>query len=263
MKKTILMLLVSFVLGFYFIGCGEDDPDPKPTSPCDVYVDVNNGNSTPAGTSTNPYTAIQDAVDDAAAGDQVCVAGGTYNEQVAIANKNLIIYGGYKGSDAGANTSYDWSTRDKDIYITSITDTTGTAGGGETNPNFAVKFDGTTTAITSSTIIDGFSITGANVGQSAAIFCTAASPTIQNNKINGGSPTIAYIVYAIIISSASKPTIQDNTIDSGNGSSMGATLYGLYEQEATSDPALVSGNTFKITASTGGRYYGRNNYEKL
>lgn len=177
-----------------------DDPNASDN------LDPNNG------TKALPFSSINAAIDYlVAAGPeaipgQVRVASGTYevnyqNSTHVVLQEGISLYGGY---------SLDWSQRDASANNTIIRDTS-TFGGVTDNPNRAVE---ATNSITTSTVIDGFSIEGGAGDLSAAIFMSSASPTISNNRIHGGFA--AGRSRGVSAINNSSPAILNNTIVGGS-----------------------------------------------
>jgi len=80
MRKLLVVAALALVAGVMALG-GE----PTIASACDVYVDDDNCASLTAdGSITDPYCTIQDGIDGATAGQTVCVAKGTYTEDVQV-----------------------------------------------------------------------------------------------------------------------------------------------------------------------------------
>ena len=100
----------------------------------DWYVDRENSNPAPNGTSSNPFTNITDAVAAANANDAIYVADGVYNAAVGetfnwTVDHNLSFYGGYVGLDGGSwnssrtprSTIIDPNSANRVIDMTSVT----------------------------------------------------------------------------------------------------------------------------------------------
>jgi len=155
------------------------------------------------------YDFIRHAVQEAQNGDQIVVGQGTYNENVDIADKNIILR----------------STDPNDQAVVTATVITG--------GNRAVSFSGGQTA---DCVLAGLTITGAKTG----IYCSAASPTIRNCLIADNSTA------GIEMQSGSKPTIEGCTIvgNAGCGIEMFFKMVGretIYNQPTIAN-CIVAGN---------------------
>jgi hypothetical protein len=152
----------------------------------DLFVDDDNTTGTENGDSQYPYNTIQEAIDTAAGSGEttIVVAGGTYNENIQVEDKTILLFGGFAG---GSTTDYtngdggDFDDRDPSAYQSHI------------------KGDGTDSVVTliktGSGRIDGFRITGGTGKLSGVpggewwrydgggIYCYGGSPTISNNII--------------------------------------------------------------------------------
>lgn len=184
-------------------------------NPAVLYVSTSNGNDNSPGTLNSPKATIQNAIDTAynhiqnglADSFAVHVAQGTYEQNYYEGNyisvkEGISLYGGY---------SNDFSARDPSVYETKIIDMSQGDLEGLTNEPITV-YDG----VTEQTVIDGFTISGSNNSTyTIGIDIINASPTIQNNIINGGAGSV--IAAGIGISQNASPVIQYNVINGGNG----------------------------------------------
>lgn len=144
----------------------------------------------------------------------VQITGGTYSEEIQL-REGVSLKGGFDPVTWSRNTT---------AYETILTNT---VKGGET----------ITPQLTWSTVVDGFTFnpTGLNV-----IYLYAASPTISNNKINGGS-------YPIYNSYGSNGLIRDNII---NGTPVGTSSLAYAIQNLASDPTITNNVIYMRTTST-------------
>ncbi len=201
---------------------------------------------------STPCLTIQHALDEAEAGDDIHVAGGTYSGTmssgsvtavVAITKNIASLMGGY---------SADFATRNPDAHET-ILDATGYTG------TFVVWISGT------NMMLDGFTLTGATgacpgncateVYNGGAVHIEGVGrPTISNNRIQGNR---AYALGAgIYVSGDTSPTIASNLIYSNSVVSKVSPVEnsnggGIY---VASGAAMIAGNEiiFNSVASQGG-----------
>ena len=129
MKKTFVLI---WFLGCWFVVFGQNQ----------ICVDGSSSGSQ-NGSASNPYRAIQTAVDAASNGDIIKVARGTYTEAVRIEQKKVQLLGGYAGSG-------NFTTANPQANATVIQGTS-------TAPCIRVNIDASP-AISGSLIINGFTI---------------------------------------------------------------------------------------------------------
>jgi len=225
-----------------------------------VYVSTT-GDPLNIGNRSHPINTIKAAISRAqilygTSPSEVHVETGVYpvnwgsNTNRIVMVEGISLYGGY---------SINFTQHDAASYVTTIVDQSTTSGTIWTNPNRAIDFS--SPAITNATVLDGFTITGggsAANGNAAGVFCySGASPTIQNNIINGS--TLEYGNTFGIISSSS-PLIQKNIITGGKGKvSAGAgngDSYGIYSdtQSGILNSPVIKNNT--ISGGNGYNSYG-------
>lgn len=186
------------------------------------------GDDANPGSETEPMLSINAAVLLAASKvstGEVRVSSGTYDPVVMA--EGISLFGGY---------ATDWSARDPATYVTIIENGSNT-GGTVTDPNSTVSGS---SGITTTTVIDGFTINGSGGSYSAAIFNVGASPTISNNIISGG--TAATGTYGIYNKTGSQPLILDNTIDGGNGDE-GHGIFNLSASPTIRGNTITGGGT--------------------
>ena len=196
-----------------------------------VYVctEADGGDDSNPGTQTEPKLTIQSAINTATAPAEVHVAEGSYGIAGQITMKDGVsILGGY---------SEDFSERDVVTHETIITDIR--------TPDSGYIYAVYCSGISETVRIDGFTINGGNAVSYARSFCiynTNSSPTIFNNRINGGAGAGSEGIY----NQSSSPIISNNTINGGQGQS----TYCIMNQ--SSSQAIIMNNVL----NAGGIAYG-------
>ncbi|MBK8267810.1 MAG: right-handed parallel beta-helix repeat-containing protein [Planctomycetes bacterium] len=199
----------------------------------DIYVNAA-GAGTELGTQTSPYRTVQAAIDAAKTGDKILVAAGTYQQNLRIQTKALVLEGGFAA---------DWS-RD----ITQNTTTLSSPGG-----NSVINI------IESDSTIDGFTITGGTGStedlpystHGGGIYSREGSPTISNNIIVENDirkmdpPSETNYGGGIYVSNAPNATILNNTIR-GNFAGRGSGIAAVGGKNL-----LIQGNTVEDNVSVG------------
>lgn len=195
------------------------------------------------GDGLTPVTAkqtIMAAINAASSPATVLVEAGVYSVSVSATpritlKEGVSLYGGYNPGfgdrEAGGSTIVDQS-----VYTTTLQ-----------FPNYAVIANA---GITSATLLDGFTILGADSGSNITAglrMRDGAAPIVQNNTINGGSGS-SYSFAIHLYNDSGSPQIQHNTIYGGSGPSS----HGIYADASTMQ---VQSNTINggsgITSSTG------------
>ncbi|MFH1194244.1 MAG: T9SS type A sorting domain-containing protein [bacterium] len=232
-----------------------------------IFVDVSATSGSNNGTSwANAYTSFQAALNAAASGDQIWVAKGTYkpsqdydlgDESNArlyhFRMKNVdAIYGGFAGTESSvsARNNYGVGGENETILSGDLND-----NGKDNNDCYHIFFHPDDLALTSSTVLDGFTIKGGNANGSdlhsngGGMFNSFSSPTLSsctftsNSAGEGGGMSNYY----------SSPTLTNCTFTS-NSDSWGG---GMYNYE--SSPTLTSCTFASNMAYTGGGMYNHYN----
>ena len=178
--------------------CDDTDANAHPggTEVCDGVDNDCDGNKDWGLSVGVDYSTIQDAIDDATDGDEICVPAGTYLETIDFGGKRILL----EGEGAG---------------VTFI-------DGNGSGP--VVTFDSGETAVTTLT---GFTITGGKANKGAGIYIDGADPTLEDlvvelNTCSSSSSTcygtgvFAYDSDSLL----SDLVIEDNTA-TGSGSCQG------------------------------------------
>ncbi len=145
-----------------------------------VCVDSRNTTSED-GTTLHPYRSVQAGVDAAAPGQSVRVATGTYEEDVLIENKAVMLLGGFIGGNSvqyGAGQAGDFGVANPAAYPTTIM--------GTGDDSVVTLFEA------GASVIDGFRITGGGGSvidlpygsNGGGVFVRGGAPTIRNNTID-------------------------------------------------------------------------------
>ncbi len=167
------------------------------------YVNMN-ANGTGNGASwTNAYTDFKTAIDNAASGDEVWVAKGTYQAATGTSfsmKDGVKIYGGFSGGEATLNAR-NWRSNPTILR----------------GNNFRVLNNSN---LSSTALLDGFTITGGNINSSGGgVYNDSSSPTFANCIFSGNTG-----VYGGAVSNyASSPTFS-NCIFSGNSANYGGAV---------------------------------------
>ncbi len=205
-----------------------------------IYVDSANVNGTHNGTSwTTAYNNFATALASATSGTQIWVAKGTYQPASVTYFQpkadNVKIYGGFPGYP---NTTAVFSDRNSSTNVTIL------------KGNGAAVFNYTATlpAITTATVLDGFTITGGTSpasGNAGGIY-TAGSPTLSNLIITGNSATPNTCGGGLTVSGSS-PIVTNVTISNNSAFSGGGILFTNGTAASLMTPVLtnvtISGNT--------------------
>ncbi|EOQ97638.1 hypothetical protein LEP1GSC195_0236 [Leptospira wolbachii serovar Codice str. CDC] len=194
------------------------------SSNTNLYYVSTKGNDGNSGTSIgSPKLTIASAITGATAPAAILVSVGNYfitkpAMPSIVLTETVSLYGGL---------SDDFLNRDPTQYTTMvatidsnfITDTYTIIAGASITPN---------------TVIDGFTIRGPSnpnaSGMSMGISCSSGSPTITNNRVEGGAVNPAFSI-AILVS-ASSALIANNLI--AGGSSVASSSFGVYIQNISS-----------------------------
>lgn len=202
-------------------------------SAAEFYVDARNTSGTEQGTQQSPFRTVQRAIDAAAGGDEIRVAGGTYVQNLKVVSKAIVLNGGFSSAwvrDVAANP------------------TTLQGEGG----------DSVITLLDADATVDGFRITGGtgsteelpDAYAGGGIFSRGGSPTITNNVIEFNNilsenpPADVSRGGGVYITNAAQARIENNVIrnnKAGRGSGVAIEA----------DAALIKGNTIENNESVG------------
>jgi hypothetical protein len=185
-----------------------------------IYVSVSTGSdSNPGCTNTAPKKSIAAAIAAASASagavTSIEVCKGVYNEIPLALQSATSLLGGYSCTSWTRTATYGYPTFDG---------TNGTVIQNAAVGTSAVTLYVTGAAVTSSTLVDGFTILGATSGVTStsvvAVHVTGgAAPTLSNNQLTGGSLTVPNQIGSIGVNlfQGGNPTIRNNKINGGSG----------------------------------------------
>ena len=220
-----------------------------------LYVDQSAIGNNSGSSWANAFNNLQAALTAAAYGDTIKIADGIYkptetaDRSISFAIKNDIsIYGAYAGYGA-ANPD----ARSATLYPTILSGDIGTIGITDDNSYHVV----TTNGVSSTTFLDGLTITDGNANGSspndsgAGIYNLAGSPQINNCSFTNN---LANFAGAGIYNSSSTPTIT-NCLFTGNYANPGLTSHtggggGIYN--TASSPVILNCSFLNNKADCGG-----------
>jgi hypothetical protein len=193
MKKVflILLLILSFTANLYCI-----------TSHSTYYVKYNATGSNTGASWTDAYTSLQSALSIATSGDQIWVAAGTYKPSSAYDLTNtsryyhfrmkagVSIYGGFAGTEGAVNerVNYGVGQINETILSGDLND-----NGIDNNDAYHVFYHPSSLALSSTAVLDGFTIKGGNANSSnphncgGGMYNNACAPTITNCTFSSNS----------------------------------------------------------------------------
>ncbi|MEL6537119.1 MAG: hypothetical protein AAFQ98_16980, partial [Bacteroidota bacterium] len=203
-----------------------------------IYVSAEASGSNDGSTWANAYTDLQSALSQATAGDTIFLAKGVYiphasDRDVSFEMVNEVkLFGGLAGTETNI-TEQSLSLRDFSRNASILSgdlnqdDTSG--GDNSENTKRIVLFDNSSTGFNSNTLLDGFTITGANnddsQGEGGGMF-------IQHGNTNNASPIIQNVIF------------QDNYATEGGG---------VYNDIVIASVSAVTNPTFKNVSFIGNR----------
>ncbi|MFC1524468.1 Ig-like domain-containing protein [Thermodesulfobacteriota bacterium] len=201
-----------------------------------LYVSVNHGSSNDANIGDSedwPKATIGSAISAAVAPAEIRVGAGFYDNENITLKEAVSLKGGYHSTTFSYNPA---------IYTTFIRDLS-SSGGSSGNPTRAI-YGGS--GITSSTVVENFTIKGGTGDYTSGILLVGASPTISNNEIFGGRA--ATETYGIYNSSGSAPVISNNSLITGDDfGSTNTDSVGIYNTGSSPD---ISNNDIRGGMST-------------
>ena len=235
-----------------------------------IYHVAQSGNGTDGLSWSTAFTELQDALAVANSGDEIWVATGVYTPGLSQSDtfsltSGVALYGGFAATET-LRTERDWETNltilSGDIAGDDSTDgnsiVTDTANINGSNSYHVVSVNGVTTAITETTVLDGFTITAGHASGSnphnngAGMYNFVSSPTLANLTFIGNMADSGGGLYNTVISS---PSLTNVTFSGNTASSNGGGMVNFDDSFPTLTRVIFSGNT---AGSHGGGMYSNN-----
>ena len=182
------------------------------------------------GSTDHPFDAIQKGVNRTRG--TVCVAGGTYDEEVVVRGKSIEIRGGYNA---------DFEVCDPETYPSTVR----ASHASPVITGRAFTFDDAPSGL-----LTGFVITGGNATVGGGILCRASSPTITENAILENMATVGGGIHLCEGSSA---TITTNSLDSNAARDGGAVA--CVQSAARIENNVIGSNSPNAADRCGGGIY--------
>ena len=189
-------------------------------------------------TCTNPANpcALQHAINQAASGDEIRIAGGTYNvvvtidslkKQIAYITQSITLRGGY---------SADFAVWDPDVYPSVLSPNPLT-------PGRCIYIAGGAQPLIEWLVINNGNAAGlkggpGNQDAGGGVYVANAAPTLRHNTITGNRAQIGGGVWL----SNSSATLANNAINSNTATYYGGGV-GLYQSAATLRDNIIDSNT--------------------
>jgi len=247
------------------------------TAHAQIYVDASATGADNGSSWADAYTDLQDALDTATGSDEIWIAEGTYYPDQGASvtpddrsarfefggtKDGLKIYGGFQSGDAFAD-------RDPAVNPTILSGDIGTPGDASDNSYHVVFLNGFFTPITTSTVLDGLTITAGNAdgtgleNRGGGLLCEgrgdsggACSPTLTNMTFAENQATeLGGGLYALGQNGGdSSPVMTNVTFENNTAGKLGG---GLYSDggSGTSSPSITGSTFASNTANSGGAIY--------
>lgn len=206
------------------------------------YVDASKTGGSNTGESwTGAYTHLQSALSDVNCAE-IWVAEGVYKPGTQRTDSFQIgpgkaVYGGFAGTES-TRAARNWAT-----HVTTLSGDIGTPGDATDNSYHVVFMNGVTSPISSTTVLDGFTITAGN-----------ANGAISNDRGGG------LYCYGQVSGHVCSPTLANLTFNANSAVSYGGALFSDGSAGGASNPTLTSvvfsNNSVPNPSPTGNSYGG-------
>lgn len=243
--SMVILLLLAIGVGPLIV------PQPASAAGAIIYVDVNVSGGLGNGDSwVNAFDTLQEGID-AASGDEVWVAQGTYkptawpnvgsgDREMHFSLKNGVgIYGGFDGSEAQRDER-DWESN------TTMLSGDIDVSGNNTDNCYHVFYHPDGTNLDSTAVMDGFTVTAGNADSGSSphlygggMYNNGSSPSISNCNFSGNS---AGFGGGGMVNDSSSP-ILSNCSFSGNYAAYGGGLYNRGSPVPSLINCSISGNS--------------------
>jgi len=180
---------------------------------------------------------LQTALTTASSGDQIWVGAGTYKPTTTtdrnisfVLKSGVAIYGGFPANGG------DWRSRAWETNTTTLSGDIGVQGNSSDNSYHVVFAGSLEGGVDTSSILDGFTITGGNSDSSGGgILLSESSPTLRNLKF---TDNIALNYGGAMHNTMdSSPTLANVIFVNNSSAEMGGAIYNSY----SGDPTIING----------------------
>jgi hypothetical protein len=251
---------------------GTTDTGGQDATPCSgptMYVSVTTGmDSNPGCSSGAPKKTLAATFAAAKAAGTVTtieVCAGSYPEDPLTLDFPVSLLGGYACSDWTRSTTYGYPSFDP------TNETTVAYAGPVTSVSPGATLTVTGTALTSSTIVDGFTLQGPASGSfsttgAAVLVSGGSSPTLSNDQLQGGGAAYTGVgtgdptpgSAGIVVNDSASPGIKADLVSGGSGTTgagAGNGSAGFYADGTNGDVTIqgstIHGGTGQATGPTG------------
>ena len=219
-----------------------------------IYVNAAAAGANDGTSWANAYTSLQSALTAAVSSDEIWVVAGTYrptgttSRGISFALKNGVgVYGGFLGTETAREQ------RNPAANVTILSGDIGTPGNSSDNSYHVVTADST---VTSSAVLDGFTITGGNANgatpddRGAGLLGSNASPTVARCVFT--SNTASSRGGAFRVENGGSASFQDCTFTGNSAGLAGGAVSAGTVTSLTLTRCLIRSNTASDTTRGGG-----------